>query len=150
MRISVLCMFVLFVNQPEALAQIADANGCNDSPFFKRIQNSYIINCSKDTDEVDLTIEPDSSFFKSGIKTIISYGYDASKAKLAPSFSKIVKWYEIEVAKKGGMKMYYSADEGKATLFFKTATNEIWTVIDDGSGDGEGYHSITLLESKIE
>ena len=66
---------------------------------------------------------------------------------MAPTFARIVNIYENAVVRKGGKKMYYSGDEGKATLFFKSGDKEIWTVVDDGSGDGEGYYSITILEA---
>ena len=42
--------------------------------------------------------------------------------------------------------MYYSSDAGTATLFFKSNGIDIWVIIDDRSGDGEGCYSITVLE----
>ncbi len=129
------------------LAQKTDAVGCTDSPFFKRLPNTFIAECFKDSDEVEVTVYLDSSFIKAGIKTFISYGYDPAKAKTAPTFGQIVKTYLSEVIKRGGKKMYYSPDEGKATLFFTSGDKEIWTLLDDGSGDGEGYYSLTIMES---
>lgn len=138
---------VFLLSKSFCIAQKTDAEDCGDSPFFKRLPNTFIAECFKDSDEVEVTIYPDSSLIAAGIKTFISYGYDPAKAKSAPTFAQIVKIYENAVIKKGGKKMYYSADEGKATLFFKSSDKEVWTVVDDGSGDGEGYYSITILEA---
>ena len=138
---------VLLLTGGVCLAQKTDAVGCTDSPFFKRLPNTFIAECFKDSDEVEVTVYLDSSFIKAGIKTFISYGYDPAKAKTAPTFGQIVKIYLAQVVKLGGKKMYYSPDEGKATLFFTSGGKEIWTLIDDGSGDGEGYYSLTIMEA---
>lgn len=145
-----LLITVLLLSKSLCVAQHTDAEGCSDSPFFKRLPNTFIAECFKDSDEVEVTVYLDSSFIKAGIKTFISYGYDPAKAKIAPTFGQIVKKYLSEVVKKGGKKMYYSPDEGKATLFFISGDKEIWTLIDDGSGDGEGYYSLTIMEAEKE
>ena len=130
-----------------ALAQQPDAEGCNDSPFFKRMNYTFITSCSQDSDEMEFVIGADSIVRLNGIKTFISYGYEASKAKIAPSFFKIVKYYEAAVIKKAGKEMYYSSDSGTAVFTFKDSEKNYWLILDDGSGDGEGYYNLSLMEA---
>ena len=144
----IVALIIFLGNSASGIAQQTDAEGCKNTPYFKRLPNSFITECEIDTDEMEFIIAPDSIVRKEGLKTFIAYGYNPLKARIAPSFSQIVKIYEDEVIKKGGRKMYYSNDAGNATLFFKLNDKEIWVVIDDGSGDGEGYYSISILETK--
>lgn len=128
------------------VAQDDDATGCKDSRFFKRIPNTFITDCLTDSGEMEFFIYPDSIVRLEGLKTFIAYGYNEEKATLAPKFEQIVKHCEAEAIRRGGKKRYYSIDAGNATLFFKSKGKPVWVVIDDGSGDGEGYFSISILE----
>ena len=123
-----------------------DADGCVDHSLIKRLPNTFITECVTDTNEMEFTIYPDSVLRLNGIKSFIAYGHDELKAKIAPSFSKIVKSYETRMLKQGGRKMYYSEDAGTATFYLPSGNKKLWCVIDDGGGDGEGYYSITVLE----
>ena len=147
MKKFIVAIIIGILHTASASAQQTDAEGCKDSPFFKRLPDTFITECEQDTDEMEFIIEPDSIVRKEGVKTLLAYGFDPVKAKIAPSFAQIVKIYETAVLKKGGKKMYYSGDGGNATLFFESGKKEIWIGIDDGSGDGEGYYSLTILET---
>jgi len=142
--ISIILFLMLSVS---ASAQLHDAEGCMDSPYLKRIANSFITECEKDSDEMEFVIFADSVVRMEGAKTFIAYGYDATKAKVAPSFARIVSHFEMLLVRRGGKKMYYSGDAGSATLYLKAGDKQIWIVIDDGSGDGEGYYSLSILEA---
>ena len=147
MKKQLILLLILNLSAAALYAQQQDADGCKDSKYFKRMPNSFITECATDSDEMEFIINRDSIVRMEGIKTFIAYGYNSAKAKTAPTFARIVKRFEMEAVKRGGKQMYYSGDAGTATLYFKYGDKDIWVVIDDGSGDGEGYYSISILES---
>jgi outer membrane protein OmpA-like peptidoglycan-associated protein len=127
------------------LAQ-TDAEGCKDHPLFNRMPNTYIGECSKNFNEMEIRSGENSNIKKEGMKTSINYVYDTERPGVAPSFFQIVKNYENALAKQGGKKLYFQ-NGGTATLYVKTADKEIWVVIEDHtSTNGDGNFAIDILE----
>lgn len=127
------------------LAQDTDAEGCKDSKLFNRMPNTIISECSNDYNEMEVKTGKDKVETKEGTKTSISYNYQNEEAT-APSFFQIVKNFENAITKTGGKRMYYSADEGVATLFGKSDGKDIWVILNDLGGIKKGCFQLHILE----
>lgn len=136
-------MFCINVN-----AQIEDLAGCKDHSMFNRMPNTFITDCSENFDMVEIYLAQESKEFKEGKKTYISYTYNYESNVEPPSFYEIVKNYENAIVKKGGKKIFYGPpyEIGNATLYIKSGEKEIWIVISDYGGIGEGQYALTILE----
>lgn len=123
-----------------------DAEGCKDHPMFNRMPNTYILECSRNYNEMELPLSGGKHEKKEGTKTFLSYAYDNEKPGTPPSFFQIVKNFEGAIAKYGGKKVYYEAGE-PATLYLNTGKKEIWILLEDfSSTNGDGNFAISILE----
>ena len=123
-----------------------DAESCKDHPMFNRMPNTYIIECSKNFNEMEIQTASQTFVSKEGMKTFINYAYDTEKPGTPPSFFQIVKNYENAVIKLGGKKVFF-LNGTSSTLYVKTATKEIWIVLEDYTPtNGDGNFSINILE----
>jgi len=122
-----------------------DVPGCKDSPLFNRMPNTLITECKSNFDELEIPMGKDKKEKKEGTKTFIQYSYELEEAT-APSFFQIVKNFENAITKTGGKRIYYSKEEGVATLLTKSAGKEIWVLLNDGSGAKTGNFELNILE----
>jgi OOP family OmpA-OmpF porin len=123
-----------------------DAEGCKDSPLFNRMPNTYITECSKNFDLMEIPLSDDRKDQMEGNQTTIHYTYNYESNVPPPSFYQIVKNHENALLKNGGKRIYYSKETGVATLFVKSGDKEIWIVLSDFGGIGEGQYGIMILE----
>lgn len=141
---------ILFPFGQVLFSQIEDAQNCKDYPMFNRMPNTFIDDCSKNFNLVEIPMSLDLEVVESkeGTKTYIAYNYNYDSNVPAPSFYQIVKNYENVIVKNGGKKIVYSDPEhgGYATLYIKSGGKEIWIVINDHGGIGEGQFGLTILE----
>lgn len=140
------CLFAFgIVSMLQVTAQ-EDAEGCKDSPLFNRMPNTFITECAHNFDLVDIPMSQDQKDPKEGTKTYIAYTYNYESKVAPPSFYQIVKNHENAIAAKGGKRIYYSKEAGTATLFVKSGDKDIWIVLADYGGVGEGQYGMTILE----
>lgn len=123
-----------------------DATDCKDSPMFNRMPNTFISECAHNFDLVDIPMGVDKKDQKEGTKTYIGYTYNYDSKVAPPSFYQIVKNHETAIAAKGGKRIYYSKEAGVATLFAKSGDKDVWIVLADYGGIGEGQYGLTILE----
>lgn len=127
-----------------------DVEGCKDSPMFNRLPNETILQCSKNFNAYDVPMsmkEGETQFeSKEGTLTFIEYVYNSPAGTDGPSFLQIVKNYENAVAKTGGKRIFYNADNGLATLYTKSGDKEIWVVLEDRSGASIGNYQLRIIE----
>jgi len=137
-------IFTLFLSL--SVSAQDDAEGCKDHPMFNRIPNTYISECSKNFNELEIPTGDNSKIKKEGMKTSMIYTYDTEKPGTPPSFFQIVKNYENAIVKLGGKKIFFQ-NGGFATLYVKTGNNEIWMVLEDYTQtNGDGNFAISILE----
>jgi OmpA-OmpF porin, OOP family len=132
-------------------AQIADVEGCKDSPMFSRMPNMFIVECAKNYNELELPMgsntDGETQFEKKeGMLTFIYYTYNRESGVPAPSFFQIVKNHENAIKGIGGKKVFYSAAAGMATLYVKSGNKETWVLLQDFSGSAEGDYQLRTLE----
>ena len=123
-----------------------DAENCKDHPMFTRMPNTFITECQKNYDEVEIRFTDDKVEKKEGNKTLIHYTYNYDSKIPPPSFLQIVKNYENAIAKFGGKRIYFGKEKGEATLFVKSEGKDNWITLSDFGGIGEGQYGITILE----
>lgn len=123
-----------------------DVENCKDHPMFTRMPNTFITECQKNYDEVEIHKSDDKIDKMEGNKTSINYTYNYDSKIAPPSFLQIVKNYENALAKYGGKRIYFSKEKGVATLFVKNDGKDNWISIADFGGIGEGQFGLTILE----
>lgn len=123
-----------------------DATDCKDSPMFNRMPNTVITECAHNFDLIDIQLGEEKKEQKEGTKTYIAYTYNYESKVPPPSFYQIVKNHENAIVAKGGKRIYYSKEAGVATLFAKSGGKDVWIVLADYGGIGEGQYGITILE----
>lgn len=122
-----------------------DVPGCKDSPLFSRMPDMFIVECSSNFDEMEITLAAEKTEKKEGTKTSIQYVYGKEEAT-APSFFQIVKNFENAITKSGGKRVYYNKDAGVATFSTRSGGKDIWVVLNDFSGSKRGNFELTILE----
>ena len=123
-----------------------DIENCMDYPLLTRMPNTFIVECSKNFDEVEIQKTEDQVDKIEGTKTYIGYTYNYNSKVPPPSFLQIVKNYENALAKYGGKRILFSKAKGVATLFVKSGGKDLWISIADYGGVGEGQYGLTILE----
>ena len=145
MKKLVLLVALVVFNTLQVAAQ-EDLEGCKDSPMFNRMPNTLIVECSKNFDLVDVKTSPDKTEQIEGTKTYIGYTYNYDSKVLPPSFYQIVKNHENAIVSKGGKRIYYSKEGGVATFLTKAGNKDIYVILQDYGGIGEGQYGLTILE----
>ena len=123
-----------------------DAENCKDHPMFTRMPNTFITECQRNFDEVEIHKSNDKVDKIEGNKTSINYTYNYDSKIAPPSFLQIVKNYENAIAKYGGKRIFFSKEQGVATLYVKNDGKDNWISINDFGGIGEGQYGLTILE----
>lgn len=141
----ILLIGLLWIAWMPVLFSQEDVEGCKDYPMFNRMPNTYITECLQNYNELEFQTGDETWLKKEGTLTHINYGYDYDKPGTPPSFFQIIKNYENAIAKFGGKKVYYSG-QGNATLFTKSKGKDVWIVLEDFGGVGEGQYAINILE----
>jgi OmpA-OmpF porin, OOP family len=139
--------FVLLVLMPGfTMFSQEDAQGCKDNPMFNRMPHVFISECSKNYDQLEVPMAIDKTETLEGTKTTIHYVFNRESSSEFPSFFQIVKNHENAIIKSGGKKVYYNKEQGVATFFAKSGGKDIWVLVNDFSGVGEGNYGLTTLE----
>ncbi len=123
-----------------------DIENCKDHPLFTRMPNTFIVECRKNFDEVEIHKSVDKIDKMEGTATYIGYTYNYESKVPPPSFLQIVKNYENAIAKFGGKRIYFGKEYGVATLFLKNEGKDTWIKLNDYGGVGEGQYGVTILE----
>jgi len=144
----VLFLFLTICSQHFLYAQeeMKDAENCKDHPMFTRMPNTFITECQRNFDEVEIHKSNDKVDKIEGNKTSINYTYNYDSKIAPPSFLQIVKNYENAIAKYGGKRIFFSKEQGVATLYVKNDGKDNWISINDFGGIGEGQYGLTILE----
>src|SRR3954469_12697419 len=100
-----LCCFQL-----SAQEEMKDIENCKDHPMFTRMPNTFIVECNKNYDEVDVHKTTDKIDKMEGTKTYIGYTYNYDSKVPPPSFLQIVKNYENALAKYGGKRIFFNKE----------------------------------------
>lgn len=136
---------ILFGQEP-------DAEGCEDHPFFNRLENYYISDCTENYDEYEFMMSDDKIQTLEGTVTKIIYYYDGPFGPNLPSRLQVIKNYENAVAKMGGKKIYSRiTDDGGwtgATFHLQKDGSEYWMGIYDLFNNP--VDQVTLVLLKIE
>lgn len=142
-----ICLLILF-NSPFGVAQDVpvDAENCKDHPMFNRMPNTFITECAKNYDEVEVHKSADIIDKLEGNKVYIAYTYNYDSKVEPPSFLQIVKNYENALAKYGGKRIYFNKERGVATLFVKHDGKDHWICLSDYGGVGAGQFGLTILQ----
>lgn len=144
----VLSFFLIIMLVSICLYAQNDADGCKDHSMFTRMPNTYISECSKNFNEMEIPIAEGKTIKQEGMKTYIIYTYDNDKPGTPPSFFQIVKNYENEVVRFGGKKIYFQ-NGAYSTQFLKSAKKEIWIVLEDFTAtNGDGNYAVSILEKE--
>jgi OmpA-OmpF porin, OOP family len=126
-----------------------DESGCKDHQLFNRMPHTTITECSSKFDQMEIYTGAEEPIVKEGMKTVLFYEYNDGTESFAnaPSFLQIVKNYENALAKLGGKRIYFSADD-RATLYVKTQGKEIWIefVVCNAIGKDAGSYKLSILE----
>ena len=146
-KLLMLCCLLFSFSLP-ALAQDepTDLENCKDHPMFTRMPNTFITECQKNYDEVEIHMAEDKINKMEGNKVYIGYTYNYASKVAAPSFLQIAKNYENAMAKFGGKRIFFSKAQGVATFFLKNDGKDTWITLNDYGGIGEGQYGLTILE----
>jgi OmpA-OmpF porin, OOP family len=107
MKKLILFGLLLFTCLSFVKAQIPpDAEGCKDHPFFTRMPNYIIGDCSQSFDKLEYNDGGEAANIKEGELTRISYTFFDDGIRKEPSALQIIRNYENAIIKLGGKKIY--------------------------------------------
>jgi outer membrane protein OmpA-like peptidoglycan-associated protein len=130
---------LLLISSISLLAQ--DAEGCKDYPFFSRMTNFYILDCSQNFAKLEYYISDGVTDTKEGNLTIISYNYPDDAPTKAPSPLQIIRNYENAIIKLGGKKIYINDHDLNYSL--KKNSKEYILCVEM---NGDIQHKLSVLE----
>ena len=119
-----------------------DAEGCKDYPFFSRMPNFFITDCSQSFNKLEYNISDEATDTKEGELTIISYSFPDNPSLKAPSQLQILRNYENAITKLGGKKIYV----GDQNLSCSLEKNSKEYIICVTMGNGNIDHQLSVLE----
>lgn len=119
-----------------------DAEGCKEHPFFSRMPNFFITDCSQKFDKLDYYDSNGEIATKEGELTIISYSFPDDATLKVPSQLQIIRNYENAITKLGGKKIY--VDTQNLTYSLKKNSKEY--IICLAMYNGNIIHSLYVLE----
>ena len=119
-----------------------DVEGCKDHPFFSRMPNFYITNCSQNFNKLEYYISDENVNAKEGELTVISYSFPDDVSLKVPSQLQILRNYENAIAKLGGEKIYV----GDQYLSYSLKKNSKEYIISVAMGNGNIAHDLSVLE----
>jgi OOP family OmpA-OmpF porin len=140
MKKLIISFAVMLVSITTIIAQ--DAEGCKEHPFFSRMPNFFISDCSQKFDKLDYYDANGEIASKEGELTTISYSFPDDESLKVPSQLQIIKNYENAIIKLGGKKIY--VDNQNLTYSLKKNSNEY--IICLAMYNGNIIHYLYVLE----
>ena len=131
---------VMLVSIPTIFAQ--DTEGCKEHPFFSRMPNFIISDCSQKFDKLDYYDANGEIASKEGELTTISYSFPDDESLKVPSQLQVIKNYENAITKLGGTKIY--VDKQNLTCSLKKNSKEYIICVE--MTNGNIIHSLYILE----
>jgi OmpA-OmpF porin, OOP family len=126
-----------------AFAQQKDATGCQDSPLFNRMPESWIHHCmEKEFDAYNFILGQGKTEHVEGHLTQISY-YPQATAKSKPSELQILRNFENAVKKLGGTVVY--GEKTRDTLRLNKDGKDIWVEI---TAEFTGKYGVKIVEKQ--
>jgi outer membrane protein OmpA-like peptidoglycan-associated protein len=119
-----------------------DAEGCKDYPFFSRMPNFIITDCSQNFNKLEYYVSDEGIESKEGELTYIRYSFPDDAALKVPSQLQILRNYENAIVKLGGKKIYL----GDQYLSCSLKKNSKEYVITVAMGNGNIEHELSVLE----
>ena len=129
-----------------AYCQPEDIANSKDHPLFNRMPHTTIVEYSHNFDQLEIRMNTQDTKTLEGTKTFINYTYDKESGAPPPSFLQIVRNYEAALQKSNGKRIFYSKEEGRATLFLRSDGKDVWITFEDRSGGNEGDFVLAILE----
>jgi len=143
MKHTIALLLLVVASHAYAQEQPVDAEGCKDLPMFTRMPNTFITECSENFNQFEIQMTTDDMKMLEGTKAYVSYTYNYESSAKPPSFFQIVRNYENAIKKYSGKKIFYS--DAQATLFLKSEGKDVWVVLNNYGGIGEGQFGLTTL-----
>ena len=119
-----------------------DAEGCKDYPFFSRMPNFFIDDCSQKFDKLDYYDSNGEIASKEGELTIISYRFPDDESLKVPSQLQVIRNWENAIIQLGGKKIYVD----KENLTYSLKKNSKEYIICVAMNNGNILHSLYVLE----
>ena len=152
-------MLVLFTFIAGLSFAQSDEENCKDHPFFSRMPNFYLHECSENYNELELVVGNGKKQTLEG--TVYTYMYYIKEGiEKLPSTFQILKNYENAILGKGGQRIYLASkhdDDGFIGATFKLSNegNTYWLTLDyfngnDVANDGYKMSIIKVEEMKQE
>lgn len=120
MKNFIIAFIVMLISITSIVAQ--DADGCKEHPFFSRMPNFFISDCSQKFDKLDYYDANGEIASKEGELTIISYSFPDDESLNVPSQLQVIRNYENAITKLGGKKIY--VDKQNLTYSLKKNSKE--------------------------
>jgi outer membrane protein OmpA-like peptidoglycan-associated protein len=140
MKKLIISFAVMLISITTIFAQ--DVEGCKEHPFFSRMPNFYISDCSQKFDKLDYYDANGEIASKEGELTIINYTFPEDESLKVPSQLQIIKNYENAIIKLGGKKIY--EDKQNLTCSLKKNSKEYIICIE--MTNGNIIHKLYVLE----
>jgi OOP family OmpA-OmpF porin len=119
-----------------------DADGCKEHPFFSRMPNFIISDCSQKFDKLEYYDANGEIASKEGELTIIDYSFPDDESLKVPSQLQVIRNYENAIIKLGGKKIY----EDKQNLTCSLNKNSREYIICVEMTNGNIIHKLYVLE----
>lgn len=130
-----------------------DVAGCTDpSLFLDRVTNYAITKCTNNFDAVEFNLAPlrEKMITQEGAKTSIRYEFISTTGKKKSSYFKILRHYENEAQKSGGITMFLSTSEGIGVFKISKDNKEIaWVKVECGGNDSANFYVLTIVELQL-
>ncbi|MGD0343236.1 MAG: OmpA family protein [Bacteroidales bacterium] len=139
MKKLIITFAIMLISITISMAQ--DAEGCKDHPFFTRMPNFFITDCSQNFDKLEYYISDGVTDTKEGELTKISYSFPDDATLKAPSPLQIIKNYENAIIKLGGKKIY--VNEHDLTYSLKKNSKEYIICV---TMNGDIMHELRVLD----
>jgi outer membrane protein OmpA-like peptidoglycan-associated protein len=124
-----------------------DMDNCSDHPLFKRMPDTYIIQCSKGNDMIQVPLTDSTEDMVSGDRYFAEYGYHSANRAPAPKWAQIVNNYESEAVKLGGKKVYSSDSSGTAVFLVPQKGKELYLVLNNNASTAAGNYELIVVET---
>ncbi len=136
---------LLLISLSTVFAQ--DAEGCKDHPFFTRMPDFYIVECSQNYNQLDYYTPKGEDLVLEGNLTVLHYAMNQESTSTEPSPFQILKNYKNAITKIGGKETYSYTDIGCYELKKNGKTYKI-KVSDfvNYSGNKEIQFTVSVLE----
>jgi OOP family OmpA-OmpF porin len=143
MKNLILCGLMMFTSLSCVIAQNPnDAEGCKDHPFFSRMPNFFITDCSQSFNKLEYLISDEVTDTKEGELTTISYSFPEDVSLKVPSQLQIIRNFENAITKLGGKKLYV----GNQYLSYSLKKNSKEYIISVEMSNGNIAHYLSVLE----